>query len=109
GTSGIVENVVEVDSLSLAACNTLAQQLVTRNKTVGPSLKFTTRRQGLAIGQALSVFWSARGINDQVFLIERVTTRVTTESALGALTAAYWYDVEASTSPNLGSWVNVLK
>lgn len=109
GTSGIVENVIDVSSqnMTVAAAQAYGDQLLQRyGKLAGRTLTFSTLRPGLAPGQQLTAFVPWQQCIDVQFLITSVN--VTAESAQVPGGVLYWYKVEAVEGATLGSWVRLL-
>jgi hypothetical protein len=106
GSSGIVENVLDVTSMNLnmAAAQAYGDQLLQRYGAIGRTLYYRTLRTGVAPGQQQTAFVPEQACSDVQFLITSVEQTVTT-GAGGVL--QYWYTVIAMEGVNLGSWVRL--
>jgi hypothetical protein len=107
GGTGIVEEVEDYSgkNLSKSAALTLAQQLITRYAIAGRSLIFDTSRDGLAVGQTLSIFIPEHAIWDGQFLITNI--EITLAKGTGD-TQVWWYKVTASELPRQASWAKLI-
>ena len=107
GGTGIVEAVEDVtgQGLNKAAGINLANQLITRYGISGRTLIFTTRRNGLAIGQLLSIFLPEHGVTDGQFFITQVEVFLMKNTAD---TQTWQYKVTASELPRQASWAKLL-
>lgn len=107
GGSGIVEDVVDMSnvSITLAAAQTYAQQLITRYGVLGRTFTFGTYRNGLAIGQILTVFLPEQNLSDVQLLITAITVSLQT---LPGNLVLYYYLVTGTELPNIGSWQKLL-
>ena len=107
GSTGIVENVEDDTTLklSLADATTRANQLLARYSTLGRTLIFDTSRDGLAVGQTLSIFFPEEGIIDGQFYINQVeiTLRKNVNDA-----QIWWYKVTCSELPRQASWAKLI-
>lgn len=104
GTSGIVVMVEDGTGLTKAQGDTLAQDRLNQYSVRGRLLKATTRRFGLAPGQLLSIFLPAHNIINGQFLIRQIHTTLTTEGPTGSMVQQPWYQIEAISGPDVGSW-----
>ncbi len=107
GGTGIVEEVEDYTgkNLSYDAAVTLAQQLIDRYAIDGRSLIFDTSRDGLAVGQTLSIFVPEHGIFDGQFLITQI--EITLAKGVGD-TQVWWYKTTASELPRQASWAKLI-
>jgi hypothetical protein len=109
GDTGIVEAVEDHSSdnppMTTAQAITYAQGLINRYAVQGRTLIFDTSRNGLAVGQTLSVFIQELGIWDGQFLINQVD--ISLMKAVGDQ-QVYWYKVTASELPRQASWAKLL-
>lgn len=111
-SSGIVTWTVDGTGLTKIQGDALAQADVQQYGQLGRLLKATTRRYGLAPGQALAVFLPAHNVWNQLFLIRSVKTRLKTEfpnGTAGGSVQQGWYDVECISGPNVGDWTKLYK
>ncbi len=104
GTTGIVEAVENVQGITKAAADTLAQARITQYAILARDWNFTTKRTGLSAGQMLSVFVPEVDIIDGNFLITQVKTTVK-QNADGSLW--FLYDVSCSEGPLVGNWTQL--
>lgn len=109
GGTGIVEAVEDHSSdnppMTEAQAIAYAQALINRYAVQGRTLIFDTSRDGLAVGQTLSIFLQEFGIWDGQFLITEVDT--TLMKAVGDQ-QLWWYKVTASELPRQASWAKLL-
>jgi len=107
GGTGIVENVVDVtgQGVNRSAATSLANQLISRYGTAGRTLIFDTTRNGLAVGQLLSIFLPEHGIFDGQFFITQI--EITLMKGRGD-TQVWWYKTTASELPRQASWAKLL-
>jgi|SRR5579859_780002 len=107
GGTGIVESVVDVtgQGYNKSAATALANQLLSRYGIAGRTLIFDTTRNGLAVGQLLSIFLPEQGIFDGQFFITQVEI---TLMKGGADSQIWWYKVTASELPKQASWAKLL-
>lgn len=107
GGTGIVEEVEDYTGkgLSKSAAQTLAQQLIDRYAIAGRSLIFDTSRDGLAVGQTLSIFVPEHGIVDGQFLITQI--EITLAKGVND-TQVYWYKTTVSELPRQASWAKLI-
>lgn len=107
GGTGIVEDVQDVtdQGLNKAAAITLANQLLNRYAIAGRTLIFDTTRNGLQVGQILTIFLVEHGIWDGQFFI----TQVEVSLMKGVADTQIWiYKVTASELPKQASWAKLL-
>jgi hypothetical protein len=110
--TGIVTRTVDGTGLTKAQGDALAQADVTQYSVLGRLIKATTRRYGLAVGQALTAFLPAHNIWNTLFFIRSIKTRVTTEfpnGTAGGQVQQGWYDIEAISGPDVGDWTRLYK
>jgi hypothetical protein len=109
GTTGIVEDVQDhsgdVPKMTLAQAQTLATQLLARYCINGRQFIFNTTRDGLDIGQTLSIFLPEHGINDGQFEILGIEIYLKKKEAD---TQTYTYKVTCSELPKSASWAKLL-
>lgn len=107
GGSGIIEDVQDYtgQGLTLSAAQTLATQLIARYANAGRTLIFDTTRNGLAIGQMLTIFLPEQGIWDGQFLITQVES--TLKKHTGD-TQLWWYKVTCSELPKKASLAKLI-
>jgi len=107
GGTGIVEAVEDRtgQGLNKAAALTLAAQLLARYCINGRTIQFLTARDGLDIGQYLTVFLPEHGIWDGQFQVQNVQITLQTQPGNKVI---YWYLVQASQLPNQGSWAKLM-
>ena len=107
GGSGIVEAVEDVSQRNMTedAAIAYATQLITRYAVAGRTLTFATTRNGLAIGQILTVFLPEEGLFDVSMTILSIDITMRTQPGN---TIQYLYVVTASELPNPGSWQKLL-
>jgi len=109
GGTGIVEDVEDhtsdVPRMSKATALVLAQQLINRYAVAGRTLIFDTSRNGLAIGQVLSIFLIEQGIWDGQFFITQI--EITLRKGIND-TQVWWYKVTASELPKQASWAKLI-
>lgn len=111
GTSGIVEAIEDVSAQNMdtTTATTYATQLLTRYGTTGSTGRtpqFTTLHIGLSAGQNLSAFASQLLLVDATLLVVQVTISV--RSIANSDGYMYVYDVTASESAALSSWIKFL-
>lgn len=109
GGTGIVEAVEDhssdVPPMTSAQAIAYAQSLINRYAVQGRTLIFDTSRDGLAVGQTLTIFLNEMGIWDGQFLITEVD--ITLMKAVGDQ-QVWWYKVTASELPRQASWAKLL-
>jgi hypothetical protein len=109
GGTGIVEAVedhsADVPQPLKDAAITLAQQLIERYAITGRTLIFDTTRNGLAVGQMLSIYLQEHGIWDGQFLITQI--EITLQKGIND-TQVWWYKVTASELPRQASWAKLI-
>jgi hypothetical protein len=109
GGSGIVENVEDHSSdnppMLQAQAIAYAQGLINRYAIAGRTLIFGTSRNGLDIGQTLSIFLPEHGIWDGQFLITQIEIKL--QKAVGDA-QVWWYKVTCSELPRVASWAKLL-
>ncbi len=107
GGSGIVEAVEDVSkqNMTYAAAVVYAQQLLARYCVTGRTLTCTIFRNGLAIGQILSVFVSEEHLSNVQLLIRQIDIKMRTQPGQ---TVLYEYSVQATELPNPGSWQKLI-
>jgi hypothetical protein len=108
GGTGIVEAVEDRtgQGLDKAAGTTLANQLLDRYCITGRTIQFLTSRDGLDIGQYLSVFLPEHGLWDDQLLITNVQIQKLQTQPNN--TVIYWYLVQASELPNQAGWSKLI-
>ena len=106
-TSGIVTMVEDGTGLTKAQGDALALERLTQYSKTGRLLKASTRRYGLAPGQLLNLFLPEHGINDGLFLIRQVQTKLTTEGPTGAMVQQPWRTIEAISGADVGDWTKL--
>jgi len=112
GSSGIVTWTVDGTGLTKAQGDALAAADVGVYGQIGRLLKATTRRYGLAPGQALPLFLPSHNVWNELFFIRSVKTHLTTEfpnGTAGGSVQQGWYDVECISGPNVGDWTKLYK
>jgi hypothetical protein len=109
GGSGIVENVEDGNGISKVAADALARSRVERYRVRGKVLNARTRKAGLEPGMLLSVHLPEHGIIDGLFLVRNVKTtyRTQADESTGQPTQRGWYDIEAVSGPDIGSWTQL--
>lgn len=111
GGSGIVENVEDVSNqnMTVAQANAYGDQLLQIHGVIGRTIRFTTRRTGLRVGQYLSVFILEHNLFDASMLIVSIDVAavIVTDSG-GNSTMEYRYTVEATETTNTGSWAKLM-
>lgn len=109
GGTGIVEAVEDHSSdnppMTSDQAIAYAQSLIDRYAVQGRTLIFDTSRDGLAVGQTLSIFLVELGIWDGQFLITEVD--ISLMKAVGDQNV-FWYKVTASELPRQASWAKLL-
>lgn len=107
GGTGIVEAVENVTGkgVSRNAAFTIAEQLIARYSISGRTLVFDTSRNGLAIGQVLTIFLPEHGVWDGQFYIQSI--EITLHKGIGD-TQIWWYKVTASELPKKASWAKLI-
>ncbi|HTJ49432.1 MAG TPA: hypothetical protein VL443_08280 [Cyclobacteriaceae bacterium] len=107
GGTGIVEAVEDHsgENMTREAAVTLANQLLERYAIAGRTLIFDTTRNGLALGQNLTIFLPEHGIWDGQFEITQI--EITLKKGLND-TQVWWYKVTASELPKLSSWAKLV-
>jgi len=107
GGTGIVESVEDYTGkgLSKDAAIQLADQLLARYSIAGRTIIFDTSRNGLAIGQVLSIYLPEHGIWDASFYIQEI--EITLRKGIGD-TQIWWYKVTASELPKKSSWAKLI-
>jgi hypothetical protein len=107
GGTGIVESVEDHtgQNMTLSAATTLATQLLQRYAIAGRTLIFDTSRDGLELGQMLSIFLVEHGIWDGQFEITQI--EITLQKGLND-TQVWWYKVTASELPRQDSWAKLI-
>lgn len=109
GDTGIVEAVEDhsQDNPPMTSDQAIAyaQSLINRYAITGRTLIFDTSRDGLAVGQTLSVFINELGVWDGQFLITEVD--ISLMKAVGDQNV-FWYKVTCSELPRQASWAKLL-
>lgn len=107
GGTGIVEDVQDFTGkgLSADAATTLANQLITRYAVTGRTFTFDTSRDGLEVGQILSIFLPEHGIWDGQFEIHQID--ITMQKGVND-TQIWWYKVTVSELPKQDSWAKLI-
>jgi len=107
GGSGIVESVQDVtgQGINKASAIALANQLLSRYGIAGRTLIFDTTRNGLQIGQMLTIFLPEHGILEGQFFITQAEISLMKGNAD---TQVWWYKVTASELPKKASWAKLL-
>lgn len=109
GGTGIVEAVEDhsQDNPPMTSDQAIAyaQSLIERYAVQGRTLIFDTSRDGLAVGQTLTVFINELGIWDGQFLITEVD--ISLMKAVGDQ-QIFWYKITCSELPRQASWAKLL-
>jgi hypothetical protein len=111
GGSGIVENVEDVSSqdMTVAQANAYGDQLLQIHGVIGRTIRFTTRRTGLRVGQYLAVFVPEHNLNDASMLIVSIdVASVIVVDPGGNATMEYRYSAEATEGTSTGSWAKLM-
>lgn len=107
-TTGIISEAEDAGTLNKAGMITRASGLLTQFATTSKTLKFTTMRSGLAVGQLISVFVSPLGVVDGTFLITDIKTSWVSSVQNGASVIQPFYDVTAVSGPVVGDWTRFI-
>lgn len=109
GGTGIVEYVEDHSNddpkITKDAAITLATNLISRYAIAGRTLIFTTSRNGLQIGQTLTIFLPEHGIWEGQFLIIQVEMKL--QKGVGD-TQVWWYKITCSELPKQASWAKII-
>jgi hypothetical protein len=105
-STGIVEATEDVQGLSAAAADALAQARLDQNARLAIDWSFTTTQSGLDPGQLLPVVVPEYGLNDFQFLITGISTSVKQDKDGNLL---YWHTVSTTTGPSTGNWARRLQ
>lgn len=109
GGTGIVENVEDhtndVPAITVETATVLATQLLARYAIAGRTLIFNTSRNGLELGQSLTIYLPEHGIVDKQFLITQI--EITLRKGVND-TQVWWYKVTASELPKQASWAKII-
>lgn len=109
GGTGIVENVEDhtndVPAITVETATVLATQLLARYAIAGRTLTFNTSRNGLELGQSLTIYLPEHGIVDKQFLITQI--EITLRKGVND-TQVWWYKVIASELPKQASWAKII-
>ena len=108
GTTGIIEEAENGSGLNKAAIISKANGLLLQFAVSSKTLKFTTMRAGLAVGQLISVFVSPLGISDGTFLITDISTVWQTTVQNGVKVLQPFYSVTGVSGPVLGDWTRFI-
>lgn len=107
GTTGIVEAVTDVSQLggmNIATAQAYGDSLNARYGVLGRTVKFTTPKTGLVVGQTIPAFIPWRSMVDvQLTIISIETSPRTIKQGAGAANR-FVYVVEASEIASTGSW-----
>lgn len=107
-SSGIIDLADDMTGLKKGAmiskCNGYLDQYAQGAKT----LKFTTLRAGLAVGQLQGAFISGFGIFGGAYLIVEVKTTWKTAVVNGVSNQQPWYEVTATSGPIVGDWTRFI-
>lgn len=109
GGTGIVENVEDhtndVPPITVETATVLATQLLARYAIAGRTLIFNTSRNGLDLGQSITIYLPEHGIVDSQFLITQI--EITLKKGVND-TQVWWYKVTASELPKQASWAKII-
>jgi hypothetical protein len=109
GGTGIVENVEDhtndVPPITVETATVLATQLLARYAISGRTLVFNTSRNGLELGQSITIYLPEHGIVDNQFLITQI--EITLKKGVND-TQIWWYKVTASELPKQASWAKII-
>jgi hypothetical protein len=109
GGSGIVEDVEDHSQdnpqLTTDQAIDLAQSLLNRYAIQGRQLIFDTTRNGLSLGQTLTIFFPEHAIWNGQFIITEIETKLMKDLND---TQTWWYKVTCSEFPRQASWYKLL-
>lgn len=105
GSTGIVEASEEQSGITADAADVLASVRLLERARLAVTLSLMTRTTGLAPGQLMTVSIPKHDLVDMQFLLTSVSTQIRQQYD-GTL--VYWYTIEATTGPSLGSWARTL-
>jgi len=103
---GVITAIEDVSgkNINITAANTFADSLLQDNGVIARSVKFKTKRTGLAAGQYMPLFAPELSLNDASMLAVSVTRTASFKMDSGSPSQSYIFDVEASEGPVLASW-----
>ena len=107
GSTGIVEAVTDVSQIggmNIATAQAYGDALNARYGVLGRTVKFTTPKTGLAVGQTIPAFVPWRSMVDVQLTIISIETSIRTIRQGAGAANRYVYVVEASEITSTGSW-----
>jgi hypothetical protein len=110
GGSGIVEQVEDVSSqnLNVAAAEAYGDDLLQAHGVIGRTIRFTTRRTGLRVGQYLNVFIPEHNLFDAAMLVTNIDISAVIVADGSGGTMEYRYSTTATEGPCTGSWSKLM-
>jgi hypothetical protein len=107
---GVVESVEDVSEqgLDVNGAEDYGDAKLAEFGVLGKTLSFQTTRPGLAPGQYLPVFIPEHDLWDEKMLVTSVELSQKISYDSGVPTQMYFYDIQADSGPNLGSWAKLL-